>query len=75
MTDTDEIYTPDKALVTMLADRVIAEEGPCARLSDIERLAQFDRWPETAGLDDGQTEALFTEIRDEIAARHNGKRR
>ena len=68
-----ELYIPDVRLVHELAGRVIAEFGADARLPEIETLA--DDWPEIEGLDEGQIEELFEEIRDTIAATGNGRRR
>lgn len=62
-----------ETLAYLLADRVIEQYGPDARLAQIEAMA--NEWPEVQNLDDGEIEELFEEIRDEIAARGNGRRR
>lgn len=83
MTDTTEqdavniapYWEPDQALVQTIADRVTAAYGKSARLNDIGQLAMRGEIPEADNLDHGQTEELFSEVRDELAARDNGKRR
>jgi hypothetical protein len=73
--DTDDIYTPDDTLVRAIADRVTEEYGKHARLPAIGQLAMNGGIPEADELDDGQIEELFDEVRNELAARDNGRRR
>jgi hypothetical protein len=71
----DDTWTPDDTLVQELADRVTQGYGKGARLHQIGDLAMRGEIPEADSLDDGQTEELFSEVRDELAARDNGMRR
>lgn len=72
-TTDDEIYVPDEYDVNQLAELVIETYGPSARLSEVAQA--LNTWPEIDQLDDGQQEILAEEVRDEIAARDNGRRR
>lgn len=76
-TDSDNIldWTPAEALVHSIADRVTDAYGKNARLNEIGQLAMRGGIPEADGLEDGQVEELFEEVRDELAFRDNGKRR
>lgn len=71
-------WTPDAALVKSIADRVTDAYGPHARLDEIGLHALAGGIPEAddpGTLDDWQVETLFEAVRDELAARDDGKRR
>lgn len=68
-------YRPDPALVTDLARRVIAAEGYCATVADVDRVATLiEVWPESITLGSGDYADLLGAVAYRIAeTRENRK--
>lgn len=71
--DDTELWEPSETLVKEFADYVTTTYGASARLAEIALL--MDTLADTDDLDDGQQEILAEAVRDELAARDNGRRR
>lgn len=71
--ETGALWEPSETLVKELADYTATTYGASARLAEIGLL--MGTWADTEQLDDGQQEILAEAVRDELAARDNGRRR
>lgn len=69
----DNVYEPSDTLVKEFADYVTETYGKSARGAEVALL--MGTWADTDELDDGQQEILVEAVRDELAARDNGRRR